>query len=490
MHMMTKKCSLKFLAMVLLGFFVTLTSCTKTDEPCGNGVWQEGEDCDDGNNTDGDGCSKLCEAETDWICDFNGLCRQCGNGAKEGVEVCDDGNLNDGDGCSALCLIEEGFSCSGSTISVCDGVCGDGQALGNEPCDDGNALTGDGCTNACEVESGWACDASGCVEVCGDSTIVGTEVCDDGNTDAGDGCSATCTREANWVCTGETCTQCASRVVSTATPGTGSGGDSHVLGYTDGYINVASGYAPSSSATTPRHYRIYVPPKYNPATPAPLVIMLPGHRVDIDSLAQYTQLQRTADINNFILVYAEQEWRWGAFRWAWWTDWQWAVETTDTNPDLTFLSQLVTTVKTGWNVDTSRVFAVGHSRGASMALIAALELPEVFAGAVVQSGFTEFSYHQRIPREGQCPMPLVFIHGIQDPDVCIDCVPGGTCSVTGWDCGSGLLASDALVERLSGHGWGDDLLKYYRLNNVAHRWQPQLNQHWFDWLNLRPQGEQ
>ena len=33
------------------------------DGPCGDGVVHQGERCDDGNNTAGDGCSRLCQVE-------------------------------------------------------------------------------------------------------------------------------------------------------------------------------------------------------------------------------------------------------------------------------------------------------------------------------------------------------------------------------------------------------------------------------------------
>lgn len=35
---------------------------------CGNGSLEEGEDCDDGNTADADGCSSGCAVETDWAC--------------------------------------------------------------------------------------------------------------------------------------------------------------------------------------------------------------------------------------------------------------------------------------------------------------------------------------------------------------------------------------------------------------------------------------
>ncbi|MCY1059860.1 DUF4215 domain-containing cysteine-rich repeat protein [Nannocystis sp. SCPEA4] len=65
-----------------------------TGEPfCGDGVILEGvEQCDDGNQKDGDECLNNCALAV------------CGDGVLyEGVEQCDDGNLSEGDGCNAMC---------------------------------------------------------------------------------------------------------------------------------------------------------------------------------------------------------------------------------------------------------------------------------------------------------------------------------------------------------------------------------------------------
>jgi cysteine-rich repeat protein len=66
---------------------------------CGNGVMEPGEECDDGNQFDGDGCSAFCLVEAPQPV--------CGNGVVEAGEGCDDGNIIDGDGCSALCAVEQ-----------------------------------------------------------------------------------------------------------------------------------------------------------------------------------------------------------------------------------------------------------------------------------------------------------------------------------------------------------------------------------------------
>jgi cysteine-rich repeat protein len=80
----------------------------------------------------------------------------CGNGTKVVTEACDDGNLTNGDGCTNTCTIEAGFNCTGTMPSVCTTTCGDGVKAGAEACDDGNGTSGDGCT-ACTVDAAYFC---------------------------------------------------------------------------------------------------------------------------------------------------------------------------------------------------------------------------------------------------------------------------------------------------------------------------------------------
>jgi len=75
----------------------------------------------------------------------------CVNGVVESGEGCDDGNASNGDGCTNTCAVESGFSCSGVS-SVCAPICGDGQTTAPEACDDGNTVDGDGCSAACQTE--------------------------------------------------------------------------------------------------------------------------------------------------------------------------------------------------------------------------------------------------------------------------------------------------------------------------------------------------
>ncbi len=138
---------------------------TPSDGVCGNGVVEAGEQCDDGNTADGDGCSNAC------------LLPVCGNGLVESGEECDDGDTDDTNDCSNSCVSNGGGGA----------VCGDGTLDVGEECDDGNTNAGDGCAADCTTES---------AAVCGDGTLDDGEECDDGNTDDGDGCAADCTNES------------------------------------------------------------------------------------------------------------------------------------------------------------------------------------------------------------------------------------------------------------------------------------------------------
>ncbi|MBN2495972.1 MAG: prolyl oligopeptidase family serine peptidase [Deltaproteobacteria bacterium] len=262
----------------------------------------------------------------------------------------------------------------------------------------------------------------------------------------------------------------------------GTGGSEHWTGHIEGAIGTPDG---EGSGSIMRHYRLYVPAHYRPDTPAPLVLYLPGHRVSVAETAQYTELMRTAELHRFILVLVEQQWRWSDFKWAWWTDWPWRSGA-ENHPDLVFLERLVDHLAAQYSLDASRIFVTGHSRGAAMALIAALERPDLFAGACCQSGFVEYGYHERIQHYSGRHVPLVLVHGTVDPDVRIDCRPADACS-QGRNCGT-VAASDCLVELLEEQGWTDDALFYFRLDSVAHRWQPQLNEIWWALLNARPLG--
>lgn len=75
---------------------------------CGEGVVQQdaGEECDDGNETDTDGCRNTCR----WP--------RCGDAVLSDTELCEDGNTVSADGCSALCTPDAGGRVKGVVIDL------------------------------------------------------------------------------------------------------------------------------------------------------------------------------------------------------------------------------------------------------------------------------------------------------------------------------------------------------------------------------------
>lgn len=175
---------------------------------CGNGQLESGEYCDDGNRLSGDGCNDTCCLEPNWnslcpsaqpknghVCCAADVSCYCGNGITEVGEECDDGNHQDDDGCSRYCQLEP------------DDTCPNGVLDAHEQCDDGNSESLDGCDAHCRKEwcqtliafncdggdAGMTCPAV--TQACGDAVIESVlgEQCDDGVNDGHyGGCASNC----------------------------------------------------------------------------------------------------------------------------------------------------------------------------------------------------------------------------------------------------------------------------------------------------------
>ena len=120
--------------------------------------------------------------------DKNQWITRCGDAIKAGSEGWEDGNSSNGDGCSSSCVVEDGYKCSGGSLysadtwvkwskgfyknylntSQCITKVGDGIRAGSEQWDDGNIKDGDGCSSQAKVENGYICAGGefGITDVC------------------------------------------------------------------------------------------------------------------------------------------------------------------------------------------------------------------------------------------------------------------------------------------------------------------------------------
>ena len=204
----------------------SLSSSSQAPYICGDGfINQSFETCDDGNITEGDGCSSTCRIENDRTPRSTKSDNPpiCGDTILQQEEQCDDGNTEDNDGCNSVCLLESGREpVCGDTILTngeeCDyGIanqyapnlcrpdctapyCGDTiiDDRSGEQCDDGNTNNNDGCSSTCLIEQTIIATEDSTptlITSCGDGTLDTGEQCDDGNANDNDGCSANCLLE-------------------------------------------------------------------------------------------------------------------------------------------------------------------------------------------------------------------------------------------------------------------------------------------------------
>lgn len=130
---------------------------------CGNGLIDAAEDCEDGNQRDGDCCSARCTSESS-----GSVCVPDGNSCTR--DVCD------GAGSCTHLAAPAGEACDDDsnecTADVCDAASRCTHAPNTAPCDDADACsTGDVCTAGACVGSGIAPECVGSIDLTGDWSL-------------------------------------------------------------------------------------------------------------------------------------------------------------------------------------------------------------------------------------------------------------------------------------------------------------------------------
>src|SRR6202162_4938983 len=121
-----------------------------------------------------------------------------------------------------------------------------------------------------------------------------------------------------------------------------------------------------------REYLLYVPKSYDPTSPAPLVISMHGAGGWPVQQMDVSQWNRLADEYGFVVVYPSgtggagpRVWHGGA-------------------RDVRFISELIDTLETAYNIDPARIYANGFSNGGEMAFVLSCALSDrIAAGGVV-----------------------------------------------------------------------------------------------------------
>ncbi|MDX1905665.1 MAG: alpha/beta hydrolase-fold protein [Bacteroidia bacterium] len=147
-----------------------------------------------------------------------------------------------------------------------------------------------------------------------------------------------------------------------------------------------------------RHFVLHLPAGYDPGNTYPLVLNIHGLNSNAAQQQAYTQFDAVADALGFIVVYPDAY------------DGSWHYGPSDTPNDLTFIQDLVDTVRAAYSTHDC-LFAMGMSFGGffSYKLACSMELNAV---AVVSGNFTNSLRNTCSPAG---PLPVMHIHGTDDP---------------------------------------------------------------------------
>ena len=159
-----------------------------------------------------------------------------------------------------------------------------------------------------------------------------------------------------------------------------------------------------------RTYVVHVPPSYNLASPAPLVLLLHGGAANADMVGNEPAygIKTKSDREGFIAVFPN-----GSGQPASWNagDCCGAARAQNVD-DVGFIRQVVTHVFRQMSIERGRIFAAGFSDGGMMVYRLACEMPEVLK-AVVSVAATD---RTRTCNPGN-PVSVLHIHAKNDPQV-------------------------------------------------------------------------
>ncbi|HRN95242.1 MAG: T9SS type A sorting domain-containing protein [Chitinophagales bacterium] len=151
-----------------------------------------------------------------------------------------------------------------------------------------------------------------------------------------------------------------------------------------------------------RTYIIHLPASYTASAQYPLVFNLHGYTSDASQQMLYTQMNATADSNNFIVVYPNGVSNyWNAFNYG--------------ANDIKFIDSLIEKLSRDYSIDRSSVYSCGMSNGGFMSYSLACHLSNKIAAIASVTGSLSAWDLQHCAIEHK--MPVMQIHGTADPIV-------------------------------------------------------------------------
>ncbi len=153
-----------------------------------------------------------------------------------------------------------------------------------------------------------------------------------------------------------------------------------------------------------RKFYIYTPKSYNPARPMPLVMVFHGDGGSGRSISTVTHFNDLAEQKGFIAVYPD----------AINNKWSLSVKSTRKVDDGLFIASLIEHIQQTKNIDSTRIYATGFSKGAILAQALACQMPNKIAAFASVAG----SLPVRLkPSCLSHPVSMMMINGTKDQSV-------------------------------------------------------------------------
>ena len=137
------------------------------------------------------------------------------------------------------------------------------------------------------------------------------------------------------------------------------------------------------TATGPRNFKLYIPSSYDGKKSLPLVVVLHGCTQDPDNVARGTRFNVVAEESKVLVAYPEQPAAANGLKcWNWFD----ASHQKRDQGEPALIAGITRQIMKDMRVDSRRVYIVGLSAGAAMALTVAYAYPEIFAASGLHSG--------------------------------------------------------------------------------------------------------
>jgi polyhydroxybutyrate depolymerase len=202
----------------------------------------------------------------------------------------------------------------------------------------------------------------------------------------------------------------------------------------------------SSTADTPssatmvasdagRPFTLYTPSSYRDDAPMPLVILLHGLGQSGELVEEYFQLRPLADLQGFLYTHPDGTAHPAGDRF--WDATDACCGLGSTADDVAYLTSIIDEVSETRNVDSSRIYVMGHSNGGFMSYRMACDAAERIAAIASVAGATWADVSKCNPSE---PVSVLHVHGTADVAIAYDgatppdtgAYPGAATSIATW----------------------------------------------------------